>query len=314
MDPAPTARTCPCSARQGNYFLFSSPLQEGHIGPGSCFCGAIFLVNFEPHHRDALRSRHRSLKFFDVDLKLLQTVTDDELRLLDVVFFDVTTIRNDIWIPLRRVCRIQKYDGLPLLVGAWSREYHPWSIHGIIEKAPGPRITYAKDPQAVFHVIALMKHERRELSQCGPLLMITHRAWQRGTICTPGEVIYKVELVYRGKRFLVRLSTALLLLLDYLSRHRYTPQSLSQIAAGVALDPFCQEHGAHAGAQKVLAKELSRPAVKQQLLRLRGALQDAFDDAGLSLDAKRVLISEETDGSEVLYRLKAGIDYEHVQF
>lgn len=51
--------------------------------------------------------------------------------------------------------------------------------------------------------------------------------------------------------------------------------------------------------------------MKQQLFRLRAALQTTFRNAGLQLDANRVLASEQTESNEVLYRLKISVDWEH---
>ena len=83
------------------------------------------------------------------------------------------------------------------------------------------------------------------------------------------------------------------------------------MAAGLSADPFTQQHGAYARATSNLAKRMSRTAVKQQIMRLRAGLQQAFRKAGLSLDPDRVLLSEPTTTNEVRYRLKASVIWEH---
>lgn len=168
--------------------------------------------------------------------------------------------------------------------------------------------------EGILRAIELIRAERAKLLARGPRFIITHRFWQPETICTPGEAIAGIRLRYRGRQFSLMLSTRLLLLFDYLARHRHLGQSVSQIAAGLSVDPFSQEHGAHANAHETLSKDLSRTAMKQQLFRLRGALQVTFHEAGLNLDVNRVLVAEQTEGNEVLYRLKISVDWEHREF
>jgi hypothetical protein len=167
--------------------------------------------------------------------------------------------------------------------------------------------------EVVIQEVDVLAAELARFSSVGPHFVIAHRFWQPNTTCTNGEAIGNVELAHRARRFLVSLSTSLLLLFDYLARHRHTGQSASQIAAGLSADPFCQEHGAYAGAHGFLSKNLSRTAVKQQIIRLRAALASAFREARLGIDVNRVLTSEETDGNEVRYRLRASIDFEHFE-
>ncbi len=168
--------------------------------------------------------------------------------------------------------------------------------------------------EPILRTIDLMKAERAELSVRGPSFLIIHRFWQPETFCTPGEVIGDIRLLHRRREISVPLSLRLLLLFDYLARHRHLAQSASQIAAALSADPFSQEHGFYANAQETLGKELSRTAVKQQVMRLRAALGSAFRKGGLSLNPNRVLVSEETEGNEVRYRLKISVDWQHVEF
>jgi hypothetical protein len=165
----------------------------------------------------------------------------------------------------------------------------------------------------VLRAIRLAKAEHARLAACGPRFVIVHRFWQPGTICTPGEAVAYICLLHRAEAFSLRLSIGLMLLFDYLARHRHIGQSASLIAAGLNVDPFFQEHGTYANAHEFLSKGLSRTAVKQQIVRLRAALVSVFREAGLNLDVNRVLISEETEGNEVRYRLKISVTWEHFE-
>jgi hypothetical protein len=163
----------------------------------------------------------------------------------------------------------------------------------------------------IIRGLKLLAAERAELSKSGPRFLVLHRFWQPETLCTPGEVIGEIRLLHRTKAVPVLLSLRLMLLFDYLARHKHLGQNAPQIAAGLTIDPFVRQHGAYARATVNLRKKVSRAAVKQQIMRLRGGLQQAFRKVGLNLDPERVLISEATTTNEVRYRLKAAVIWEH---
>ena len=163
----------------------------------------------------------------------------------------------------------------------------------------------------IIRGVKLLAAERAELSKSGPRFLIIHWFWQPETLCTPGEAIAEIRLLHRTKETCVPLSLRLMLLFDYLARHKYLGQNAAQIAAGLSTDPFTRQHGAYARATASLAKRMSRTAVKQQVMRLRAGFQQAFRKAGLSLDPERVLVSEPTTTNEVRYRLRASVIWEH---
>lgn len=167
---------------------------------------------------------------------------------------------------------------------------------------------------SILRGLDLMKAEQSRLSMRGPSFIIIHRFWQAETICTPGEAIADVRLIHRARLHSFAVSTRPLLLFDYLARHMCLPQSASQIVAGISVDPFCQQHGYHADLHENINKKLSRNAIKQQIVRLRAALRGAFRDAGLNIDPDRVLTAEEIAGNEVRYRLKASVEWQHIEF
>jgi hypothetical protein len=168
--------------------------------------------------------------------------------------------------------------------------------------------------EPIVHGLKLLRAEFAELWLQGPRFIVVHRFWQPETVCTYGEAIADARLLHRGKAFSLGLSTRPLLLFDYLARHMCLPQSASQIVAGISVDPFCQQHGYHADLHENINKKLSRNAIKQQVVRLRAALRSAFRDAGLNIDPDRVLTAEEIAGNEVRYRLKASVEWQHIEF
>jgi len=165
--------------------------------------------------------------------------------------------------------------------------------------------------ETIIRAVKLLTTERANLSKSGPRFLIIHRFWQRETLCTPGEAIAEIRVLHRTRTISVPLSLRLMLLFDYLARHKQLGQSASQIAAGLSTDPFTRQHGAYAHASSILVKRMSRTAIKQQIMRLRLGLQQAFRKAGLSLDANRVLRSEPTTTNEVRYLLRASVIWEH---
>jgi hypothetical protein len=167
--------------------------------------------------------------------------------------------------------------------------------------------------EPIIRVVRLLAAERAELSRSGPRFVIIHRFWQPETFCTAGEAIGEIRFLHRTKEIPVPLSLRLMLLFDYLARHKHLGQGAGQVAAGLSADPFIQQHGAYAGASTSLSRRVSRTAVKQQMMRLRAGLRNAFRRVGLGLDPTRVLISEATSTNEVRYRLKASVAWEHSQ-
>jgi hypothetical protein len=168
--------------------------------------------------------------------------------------------------------------------------------------------------EPIIRGVKLLVAERAQLAGRGPHFIILHRFWKPETICTPGEAIAEVRLIHRRRETTVPLSLRLMLLFDYLARHKSLGQSAGQIAAGLSADPFTRQHGAYAGAKARLKKTVSRTSVKQQVMRLRTGLRRALRKAGLNLDPKRILISEMTVVNEVRYRLKAVVQREHQEF
>lgn len=158
----------------------------------------------------------------------------------------------------------------------------------------------------------LLAAELRELEQVGPHFVIFHRFHVEGTICMPGEEVIKVSLVHRGREFPLRLSLALLLLFNYFAEHRRFAQSARQIQSGISTGAFYRNHGANAKSRKGRARRFNRASIKEYVKRLRSMLVVAFSEAGLMLDPNSVLRSEETENNQVNYRLRASIEWIHL--
>jgi len=169
----------------------------------------------------------------------------------------------------------------------------------------------ATEPQAsIIARIDVVLAELREL-QVGPYFKIAHR-FQRALLgCEPGEEVWSVFLIYRGREYPIPFSLALLLLFDYLARTRHSPQLATQIAAGLRRSEFVQLHGANAGAVQI--RKYSGSAIKEYIKRMRQALGKVFAEAGLPIAAERVIRSEATDGNGVRYCIKASVDWVHLR-
>lgn len=166
---------------------------------------------------------------------------------------------------------------------------------------------------SVGRAVDVMLAEASALKTRGPHFRIIHRFADPETpgLCVAGEQVVGVFLYHRGHEFQVPLSTSLLLLFDYLAKHRRLPMSAKSIVAGMASDPFCRKHGLR-GLSGLLTRRISRRSVKVYIGRIRAALAEAFREAGLTTDPALVLVAEETTSNEVAYRLRATVDVAHV--
>lgn len=164
----------------------------------------------------------------------------------------------------------------------------------------------------VLEEIEVLIAEATELAASKPHFLVVHRFHEPSTDCRPGEEIMAVWFNHRGRRYPLRLSTATLLLFDYFSRHRRLSQTASQIAAGIRSDPFYARHGKAGGASRRKTRRIARTAVNEYVKRIRRALAWAFEEAGVPLDPRNVLLSDPTVGNQVGYRLHASIEWIHV--
>ncbi|MBV9760288.1 MAG: hypothetical protein JO340_06985 [Acidobacteriaceae bacterium] len=164
----------------------------------------------------------------------------------------------------------------------------------------------------VLEKLDLLLTEAALLQASGPHFRIVHRFRKAGILCGSGEEIACVHLMHRSREHVVPLSLTLRVLFDYLAKHPRWPQNASQIAAGIAADPFYRKHGANAGSQAKLTRSVSRSGVKELIKRIRRALDLVCREASLCLNPEDVLCAEKTVMNEVGYRLKANCQWIHV--
>jgi hypothetical protein len=167
--------------------------------------------------------------------------------------------------------------------------------------------------ESVVDGVDLLLAELRALKSQGPQLRIVHRFREPGTLCAAGEEIAVVCFVHRGQLYPLRLSLALRMLIDYLAKYSRFPQSASQIEVGIRADPFYLKHGANAMLHNGLKRRISRTAIREYVKRLRLAIGAAFVKAEINLDPRQVIVSELTVMNEVGYRLKATIEWFHME-
>lgn len=164
----------------------------------------------------------------------------------------------------------------------------------------------------VFHGVDVCHLEVRRLKGTGPHFRIIHRCQETTIACLPGEEISWIVLIYRRHEYVLRLPLALLIFFDYLARNRRFPQSAAQITSGLRNQLFYVRHGANAKSGAKLTRRFSRGSIKEYVKRLRRAMEIAFGQAGLRLNASAVLVSQPTMGNESGYILKAGVEWCHI--
>ena len=172
----------------------------------------------------------------------------------------------------------------------------------------------AKDSLSpVLNTVDLLIAEMNHLRSAGPHFRIVHRFRMPGVFgCLPGEEVFAVFLVYRGREYQLRLSLAQRLIFEYLARLSRLAQSARQIELGIRADEFYNQHAENAGGRSAVTRKIPRSSIKVHLTRLRQALDHAFHEAGMCIDPGAVLIVQDTAGNEVGYRLKATCSWSHI--
>jgi hypothetical protein len=164
----------------------------------------------------------------------------------------------------------------------------------------------------VLEQVELLLAELAELRCRGPHFRIHHRFRKPGTVCSHGEEILAVCLVHSGREYCLPLSLALRILFDYLAQHTRFPQSAAQIEAGIRADRFYTQHASAVMGKDKFTRTIPRSYVRVYIGRLRSALTDAFQNAGLLIDASAVILTQKTVMNEVGYRTNANFTWIHL--
>ena len=164
----------------------------------------------------------------------------------------------------------------------------------------------------IIEKVDLLIAELAELRVNGPHFRIVHRFCSQAAICAPGEEIFAIYFMHRGREYLLRFPLALRIFFDYLARHSRLPQSAAQIEAGIRADPFYTYHAANVPGHEGFTRRIPRSFVRVYVERSRSALENAFILGGLLMSPHNVLVSEATVMNEKGYRLKASVEWTHV--
>jgi len=165
----------------------------------------------------------------------------------------------------------------------------------------------------VLKTVDLLIAEISHLRAAGPHFRIVHRFRMPGSeYCLPAEEIFGIFYVHRGCEYQLRLTLAQRIVFDYLARHSRIAQSTRQIELGIRTDAFCQNHAKNASGRVALTRRIPRSSIKEHIRRLHLALGLVFQEAGMSINPRNVLIVQKTVGNEALYRLKATCSWTHI--
>lgn len=164
----------------------------------------------------------------------------------------------------------------------------------------------------VLRTMDLLIAEISHLRAAGPHFRIVHRFRMPGSGCLPGEEVFAVFLVYRGREYQLRLSLTQRLVFNYLASHSSLAQSARQIELGIRADDFYKFHAKNANGRTALTRQIPRSSIKEHIRRILQSLGLAFREAGIGIDPQNVLIVQDTAGNEALYRLLATISWTHI--
>ena len=148
MPPNPHNTSIACAYRPKNKSRSKPRRQDarGHLLGFSVPPNSIFLLNFDSPYREQLTLvlRHLRYQIFIPEEQgmALRNMKNKEFQQADLILFDLTRLNHDeVWIPLRRICRLRKPDGMPLMVHCFSRIYRGPDFHLLVEKL-GARMAY----------------------------------------------------------------------------------------------------------------------------------------------------------------------------
>jgi len=154
--------------------------------------------------------------------------------------------------------------------------------------------------------------ERRDLRQRGIHLIITHARVDHvpGTACSAGEMIGDVAIGGVLGPVSLGLSDTSKLLIDCFCRYRM-PLTALRIEQIMNSDPFYFHYAANRIGRTHVALP-DRSSVRVYVWRIREQMEKVLRELGLRFDAQRILVSEATETNTLVYRLKATVEFLHV--
>ena len=153
--------------------------------------------------------------------------------------------------------------------------------------------------------------ERRHLRQRGVHLIVTHLDHVPETLCSAGEMIGDIALGGYPELVSLGLTHMSHLLVDCFCRYRM-PLTAMRIEEIMNTDPFYVNYAANrVGRNQVIARP-DRDTTRVYVWRIRKQLEKVFRKLALGLDAQHVLVSETTETNLLVYRLKATVEFLHV--
>jgi len=165
---------------------------------------------------------------------------------------------------------------------------------------------------SVLNKVDLLVAEITHLRTAGPHFRIVHRFRMPGSSCLPGEECFAVFLVSRAREYQLRLTLAQRLIFEYLAKHSRLAQSARQIELGIRADDFFRFHAKNANGRTTLTRRIPRSSIKEHIRRLHYAIELVFQETGLCIDPRKVLIVQDTVGNEVGYKLRATCSWNHI--
>jgi hypothetical protein len=165
----------------------------------------------------------------------------------------------------------------------------------------------------VLKAVDLLIAEISHLRAAGPHFRITFRFRPPGSIGQmPGQEIFAIFLVYRGREYQLRLTLAQRIVFHYLASYCRVAQSARQIELGIRTNEFYLLHAMNATGRPVLTRKIPRSSITEHVRRLHKALGIVFREAGLGIDPWNVLIVQDTVGNEVGYKLRATCNQSYI--
>ena len=151
--------------------------------------------------------------------------------------------------------------------------------------------------------------EKRHLRERGIHLIVTHLGHVTGTLCAAGEWVGNIALGGLPEPLSFGFAQMSLFLVDCFCRYRM-PLTASRIEEIMTTDPFYARYGENG--HNSIAALPDRTNVRIYVPRIHKRMEQVFRKAAIDLDPRNVLVAELTESRILAYRLKATVEFLHV--